>query len=64
MSDFSSTLTRKVILFRRFCLCDSETITNIPKMYCMHFYSCEYWDLHQDFATNFKIAWLKIKRRF
>ena len=46
-----------------FRACDSNTLDNLHRTYCMHMYGCELWDLNCNYVTDFKVAWRKIKRR-
>ena len=46
-----------------FQACDSNTLDNLHRTYCMHMYGCELWDLNCNYVTDFKVAWRKIKRR-
>ena len=46
-----------------FRACDSNTLDNLHRTYCMHMYGCELWDLSCNYVTDFKVAWRKIKRR-
>ena len=46
-----------------FRACDSNTLDNFHRTYCMHMYGCELWDLNCNYVTDFKVAWRKIKRR-
>ena len=46
-----------------FRACDSNTLDNLHRTYCMHMYGCELWDLNCNYDTDFKVAWRKIKRR-
>ena len=46
-----------------FPACDSNTLDNLHRTYCMHMYGCELWDLNCNYVTDFKVAWRKIKRR-
>ena len=46
-----------------FRVCDSSTLDTLHRMYCMHIYECELWDLNHNYVKDFKVAWRKIKRR-
>jgi len=43
--------------------CDSITLDNLHRTYCMHMYGCELWNLNDKNIDAFRIAWRKIKRR-
>ena len=42
--------------------CDSSTLENSHRTYCMHMHGCELWDLNCKYVSDFKVAWRKIKR--
>ena len=46
-----------------FRACDSNTLDNFHRAYCMHMYGCKLWDLNCNYVTDFKVEWRKIKRR-
>ena len=46
-----------------FRACDSNTLDNLHRTYCIHMYGCELWDLNCNYVTDFKVAWRKIKHR-
>ena len=39
-----------------FRACDSNTLDNLYRTYCMHMYGCELWDLNCNYVTDFKVA--------
>ena len=40
--------------------CDSITLDNLHRTYCMHMYGCELWNLNDKNIDAFRIAWRKI----
>ena len=40
-----------------FRACDSNTLDNLHRTYCMHMYGCELWDLNCNYVTDFKVAY-------
>ena len=45
-----------------FRTCDSNTLDNLHRTYCIHMYGCEPWDLNCNYVTDLQVAWCKIKR--
>ena len=39
-----------------FRACDSNTLDNLHRTYCIHMYGCELWDLNCNYVTDFKVA--------
>ena len=40
--------------------CDSITLDNLHKIYCMHMYGSELWNLNCKYVDEFKVAWRKV----
>ena len=38
--------------FSDFRACDSNTLDNLHRSYCMHMYGCELWDLNCNYVTD------------
>ena len=54
---------RSNLLISDFRVCDSITLDNLHKIYCMHLYGSELWNLNCRYVDEFKVAWRKVKRR-
>ena len=47
------------LLISDFRVCDSITLDNLHKIYCMHMYGSELWNLNCRYVDEFKVAWRK-----
>ena len=50
---------RSNLLISDFRVCDSITLDNLHKIYCMHMYGSELWNLN---CRDFNVTWRKVKR--
>ena len=54
---------RSNLLISNFRVCDSMALDSIHKIYCVHMYGSELWNLNCSYVDDFKVAWRKVKRR-
>ena len=54
---------RSHLLISDFRVCDSIFLDSLHKIYCMHTYGSELWNLNCSYSDDFKVAWRKVKRR-
>ena len=54
---------RSNLLISDFRVCDSIDLDSLHKIYCMHMYGSELWNLNCSYVDDFKVAWRKVKRR-
>ena len=54
---------RSNLLISDFRVCDSIDLDSLQKIYCMHMYGSELWNLNCSYVDDFKVAWRKVKRR-
>ena len=54
---------RSNLLISNFRVCDSMALDSIHKIYCVHMYGSELWNLICSYVDDFKVAWRKVKRR-
>ena len=50
---------RSNLLISDFRVCDSITLDSLHKIYCMHMYGSELWNLN---CRDFNVTWRKVKR--
>ena len=60
IADVCDLYQRSNLLIR---VCDSITLDNLHKIYCMHMYGSELWNLNCRYVDDFKVARRKVKRR-
>ena len=47
---------RSNLLISNFRVCDSLTLDSLHKIYCMHMYDSELWNLNCKYVDEFKVA--------
>ena len=63
IADVCDLYQRSNLLISDFRACDSITLDSLHKIYCMHMYGSELWNLNCRYVDEFKVAWRKVKRR-
>ena len=63
IADVCDLYQRSNLLISDFRVCDSITLDSLHKIYCMHMYGSELWNLNWRYVDEFKVAWRKVKRR-
>ena len=46
-----------------FMCCESQTIHDIHRMFCMDFYGCELWNLNKAYMGQINVAWRNVMRK-
>ena len=63
ISDVGDLYQRSNLLISDFRVLDSITLNSLHKIYCMHMYGSESWNLNCRYVNEFKVAWRKVKRQ-
>ena len=63
IADVCDLYQRSNLLISDFRACDSITLYSLHKIYCMHMYGSELWNLNCRYVDEFKVTWRKVKRR-
>ena len=63
IADVCDLYQRSNLLISEFRECNSITFDSLHKIYCMHMYGSELWNLNCRYVDEFKVAWRKVKRR-
>ena len=63
ISDVCDLYQRSNLKIGDFRVCDSITLDNLLKIYCMHTYGSELWNLNCRYVDEFNVAWRKVKRQ-
>ena len=63
IADVCDLYQRSNLLISDFRAYDSITLDSLHKIYCMHMYGSELWNLNCRYVDEFKVAWRKVKRR-
>ena len=57
IADVCDLYQRSNFLISDFRVCDSITLDSLHKIYCMHMYGSELWNLNCRYVDEFKVAW-------
>ena len=56
IADVCDLYQRSNLLISDFRVCDSITLDSLLKIYCMHMYGSELWNLNRRYVDEFKVA--------